>query len=325
MKNEILVEDLLKKHSSYLEGAEAIEKMVKDGKIIPIKSSGSNGKNPPLYKRYRKPVRKKKADEEALDEFIRILPPGLSAEYYRKYKAQFEKDWPMIEQFLNVLETDPDFSEPASENERSFQIWKKEKFFSQSGKRILEHLHYPLEDLNIYETHEPITYFASRSEPSFILISENLDPFVSCRQILSHKQAKGILVYGDGKKIVRNMQDLEEAETDYLKQSLHKIFYLGDLDYEGILIYESLCERYPGLQIRLCRSGYLKMLEKAEQMGFENMPKTKEGQARQEGLLFFSQFTEEEAERIRVVLDHRQYIPQEILLRSDYEEIMEGL
>ncbi len=325
MKNEILVEDLLKKYSSYVEGVRAVEQMTAEGKIIPIKNSGSNGKHPPLYRKYRKPVLKKKSNEEAFEEFIRILPPDMKPDHYVRYRAQFEKAWPAIKRFIEVLESDPDFSQPASENERSFQIWGKEKFLCGSGKRILENLNYPLEELNVYETHEPMTYFAARSEPSFILINENLDPFVNCRRILSIDQKQGILIYGDGKKIIRNLADLEETDAGYLQGSLDRIYYLGDLDYEGILIYESLCRKYPNLTIRLCTDGYLKMLDKAEQARIDLMPFTKDGQYEQEGSLFFSQFLEDQVQRMKTILEAKRYIPQEILLRDDYEEIMEKL
>lgn len=92
---------------------------------------------------------------------------------------------------------------------------------------------------------------------------ENLDPFIACRQWLEANQQDGVVVYGAGKKIVRNLEDLQTTAIAFLKQPLPYLFYLGDLDWEGIAIYDFLCQHYPTFSIPLFMEGYRLMLQKA--------------------------------------------------------------
>ena len=322
MKNEITVQKLLEPFETYQEGYEAISRKVDAGRLVPIKSSGSNGKFPPLYQRYRLPAGRRKRDLENLEQILAGLPIYFDPQWYRRHPAQLEKDALGIEKLVEYLESDPDHTLAVSENERSFQIWKREKFFNESGRRILKNFGVDPSFLNTYETIEPVTYFAAINKPSWILISENLDPFVTCRKILAAGNQSGILVYGSGKKILRSMQDLLESEAPFLKESLGAIYYLGDIDWQGIQIYESLAARYPQVSVRLFIPGYEAMIEKARQIGFEQMPPTKEGQKPVAGSEFFHQFQDGSQKAMRELLEKGLYIPQEILLRPDYERIL---
>lgn len=322
MRNEITAAELLKSYETYDQGYTAIAKKVESGKLIPIKSSGTNGKFPPLYQRYRLPGALKKRDRDHLEQILAAVPVYFETEWYRHHLTQLEKDANGIVQLVEYLEQDPDHSLAVSENERSFQIWRREKYLNESGKRILKNFKIDPEFLNTYETIEPVTYFTAINQPSWILISENLDPFVTMRRILTISSQPGILVYGTGKKILRSFQDLLESEAGFLKESLEQIFYLGDIDWQGIQIYESLVHRYPKSVIRLWTAGYLAMLEKARSVGLEQMPVTKEGQKPVAGKHFFSQFDEETKAAMHQVLDQGLYIPQEILTRPDYERIL---
>lgn len=314
------VEMLLKSYSSYLEGANAIQKKVAQNELSPIKSSKTNGKNPPLYQRYRILSSKKEKDYRSLLELAETFPINFEKSWYLGHMAQFEKDAFIIEGLIAYLEKDPDLSIMVSENERSFEIWHQEKLFSQRGKRVLEHLGLPENFLNTYATHEPICFFSATHHLGQILIVENLDPFVACRTLLERKQQNGTIVYGAGKKIIRQMEDLEKTKIEFLKASLDQIEYLGDLDWEGIAIYDSLCKKYPTLSIPLCVKGYRKMLKKAHSI-LESLPLSKEGQIPQEDSTFFSQFSKEEAQEIKGILKAGKYIPQEILTSHDYETL----
>ena len=50
-----------------------------------------------------------------------------------------------------------------------------------------------------------------------------------------------------------------------------------------------------------------------------NLPKTKEGQNRNGGELFFRYFTEKQAKSMKDILEVDEYIPQEILNTSDIQ------
>ena len=90
----------------------------------------------------------------------------------------------------------------------------------------------------------------------------------------------------------------------------NRFYYFGDLDYEGIIIYESLCAHF------YCEplvSAYEAMLQKAANLP---LPKTKEKQKRHEQGVFFSYFNEVSA--MKAILENEYYIPQEILTMEDF-------
>ena len=100
----------------------------------------------------------------------------------------------------------------------------------------------------------------------------------------------------------------------------NKIFYFGDLDYEGIGIYENFATTYGSrYDIRLFRIAYEKMLEKAIRIGIDNLPVTKEGQNRRIDNLFLSQFSQPQQSVIKEILECDRYIPQEILNINDFK------
>ena len=301
-KNERTAEELLRPYDSYAQGVEAIREKVAAGKLIPVRASGTNGKNPPLYKRYRLPVTKPKSDFDAAG-LAASLPLCFNPDWYLSHPAQFARDAPAIEKLVTYLAGDPDLSMPVSVNERSFEIFGQEKFLNQSGFRILKNLGAGPDFLNTYETFEPLSCFRVRPEPSFLLILENLDPFWTCRFLLSDKQCPGSVAYGAGWKIVNTMQDLLSGQADWMKDTLSRLSYLGDLDWEGIQIWEALCAHYPQLEIPLCVPGYLAMLEKGQCMGIERLPRMKEGQQPCPDSPFFEAFAPEEAARMRALLE----------------------
>ena len=159
--------------------------------------------------------------------------------------------------------------------------------------------------------------------PQNLLILENKDTFYSMRRHLQGGNETILgeriqtLVYGAGKRIWRSFQDFEFCVEPYMKAEGNRIFYFGDLDYEGIGIYESLAE--------LCRDfheiipfvpAYEAMLKKAGQR--EDLPETKEMQNRNIREVFFSYFTPECAGAMRRILVEGKYVPQEILNISDF-------
>ena len=73
-----------------------------------------------------------------------------------------------------------------------------------------------------------------------------------------------------------------------------------------------------GAKICLFVQGYLKMLEKAEAIGLEQLPETKERQNQNGGELFYSYFTPMQQEKIHTLLAMGRYIPQEILSIEDF-------
>ena len=318
------VSELLKSYATYQEGAKAIQEKVATRQLIPIKRSKTNGKVPPLFNEYRKPPSPKEEESRDWKEFLDSFPVAFDPSFYAKHQAQLKKDAWIIQKLMEYLETDPDLSLKISENERSFEIWQQEKLLTQSGSRVIANLGLPKHFLNTYKTHEPICFFSATNRPGFLLIMENLDPFIACRQWLEDNQQDGVVVYGAGKKIVRNLEDLQTTSIAFLKQSLPHLFYLGDLDWEGIAIYDFLCQHYPTLSIPLLVEGYRLMLQKAR-LYWDQLPRMKEGQESQEESFFFTLFEEQEAQEMKMLLSSGRYIPQEILIAPDYALLLNDL
>ncbi len=250
---------------------------------------------------------------------------------------------------LNDYLKKKDFMTPMSENERSFDIWHREKFLKQEqGKKILKRCGLDITLLNYYRTTEPIAYYcATRQTPQKLLIIENKDTFYSMRKRLTECQSLksifgqsmsgeglndaaddapcticgeqiGTLIYGAGKGILAAFSDFDSSGEPYMTAQGNTVLYFGDLDYEGIGIYENFASAFGAhYLISVFRNAYERMLAKAERIGIEHLPATKEGQNRKIGSLFLSQFSQPQQDKIREILESGRYIPQEILNIED--------
>ena len=315
------------KAENYQKLYEIIISLIENGKIKPIQASGLNGKKPALYKEYK--IIEVKEDFSAYEEeLLYVYTPMISTEYYLHHLNQYKEDRKWVMLLNDFLKSNRQNLQVAkSLNERSFEIWHREKFLKEeAGKKVLKRCGISLEQLNVYETTEPLAYYVhTRMVPQNMLILENKDTFYSLRKhmLTGNNQVfqmeLGTIIYGAGKGIYRSFQDFSVCAEPYMKDGRNQIYYLGDLDYEGILIFETLAGQFAeGVVIRLFVQGYLRMLEKAEAIGFEQLPETKEGQNRNGGELFYSYFTQTQQEQIKSLLAMGRYIPQEILSEEDF-------
>ncbi len=321
------VEELIAKFDTYMEGVAYIEKQVAMGKLAPVKSSGFNGKRPPLYQRYRK-IKPKKDLSPLIIQADRTIQPPLSAAFYKKHPALFEQDQAMIYALQDWLVDHPVPPEMVSCNERSFEIFGQEKLLAKHGERLCKNLGVDPAWLAYYQTYEPLSVVSKSNEPGNLLIVENLDPFVSIRNLLQNQKSTILgfplqsVAYGAGRRIESTFMDLLQFGSKSLKQSLDPVYYWGDLDYEGIRIYESFVNRYPQIQIVPWKPGYEAMLEQANQYlaSGKTMPAYKEGQLETAGEKFFSYFDEKFKTQILAFWKQGSYIPQEILNARHYNK-----
>lgn len=329
--------DILQKkyRDDYLALYRDIKEQEAQGKMMPVKKSGTNGKNPPLFQRYW--VWDQEQDNTELKEELRYqLVPAISNDYYLKHLSVYVKDRCFVLMLNEYLKHRQDsLANLESMNERSFEIWKREKFLSrEQGSRILKCCGISLESLNFYETSEPLAYYAhTREVPQHMVVVENKDTFYSMRRhlLLGGKRmfdiAVGTVIYGAGKGILRSFQDFSLCAEPYMREAGNTILYFGDLDFEGIRIYESLAELFWNThEIKPFVTAYKKMLWKAgcgegncnTVKSISLLPETKEGQNRKLGTRFFSYFTDKEVLDMQRILQENRYIPQEILNISDF-------
>lgn len=324
---KILLEALLRecREQDYQKQYEYIVNLLKDMKIKPVKASRLNGKSPALYREYWL-LEETRDYSDYIEELRYQIVPDISVDYYLRHLESYEADreWVLqLNQYLKNKKGALQFK--VSANERSFEIWGREKFLSRGqGKRILKRCGLELSFFNIYDTTEPLAYYSrTRQVPQNLLILENKDTFFSMRRHLleGNEMILGTkidtLIYGAGKGIFRSFEDFDLCVEPYMKAEGNQIYYFGDLDYEGIGIYENLSELFSKeWNIVPFVAAYGEMLKKAETA--VNIPETKEGQNKNIKNLFFSYFSEKQIDKMKEILEKGCYIPQEILNISDF-------
>ncbi len=312
---------------SYGQQYQYITELIGEGKIKPLKASKTNGKKPALYREYW--LLEQEKDRSSLEEELKYcLYPGISVDYYLAHLETYERERAWVLKLSDYLKTDKGkLKYPVSANERSFEIWGREKFLlREQGKAVLKHCGLAWDFLNVYGTSEPLAYYShTRKTPQNIVILENKDTFYSMRRhllggndtLLGMKV--GTLIYGAGKGILKRFQDFDICVEPYMTDQENGIYYFGDLDYEGIGIYEYLAGLFKeDWEIVPFIRAYGRMLEKAEDMGTDRLPETKEKQNRKISGEFFRHFSGELADRMKAVVESGRYIPQEILNISDF-------
>lgn len=305
---------------------ETVIRLIQEGILKPVKKSGTNGKSPALFLAYWVELIKED-NTEFLDELKYLLNPKLDTGYYINNIPRYKEDREYIIMLSEYITNFQDKLENRiSLNERSFEIWGREKFLSgEGGKRIIRNLGLTEEYLNYYHTTVPLAYYShSKKTPQNVLILENKDTFYSMRKHLLENNniifstEISTLVYGGGKNIHKSFEDFHICVEPYISNNQNTILYFGDLDYEGIIIYESLKKSFENkYRIRPFIEGYMGMIDKYEKMDI-SLPKTKEGQNRNISEGFLGEFDGRQRERIMKILQADEYIPQEILNIGDF-------
>lgn len=317
------------KIQQYHELYDKVLDLIETEQIKPVKASGKNGKRPALYKEYwsvEHTIDYTAYEEEISYQFTPIISTG----YYLNHMKQYEEDREWVLLLNQYLKTERAALQIIkSVNERSFEIWHREKFLKdEQGKKILKRCGISLEQLNVYETTEPLVYYAhTKKTPQNLLIVENKDTFYSMRKhLLSGKdrilgQEMGTLIYGAGKGILRSFRDFSLCVEPYMREQDNAIYYFGDLDYEGIIIYESLAQMFgEQCEIRPFTVGYIEMISKAYKIGVEQLPCMKDGQNHNIHGEFWNHFSTQEVERVQAILKAGRYVPQEILAIDDFQK-----
>lgn len=317
------------KTQSYSEFYQFILNQIDNGKLLPIKNSGLNGKKPALYNSYWKIV-DKKDNSNYVDELLYQLNNKINPDYYLKNPKKYLDDREKILKLSRYLNDRNELlNKQETTNERSFEIFGEEKYLDDGkGIGLLKKINVEPEALSFYETSVPMSYYTVHKEtPQNFVIIENNDTFYSMRKHLLEMDNKimnleiGTLIYGAGKGIYRSFFDYENAIEKYFNNRNNSVIYFGDLDYEGIEIFEGFSIKNRdknGIEIVPWVGAYEKMIEKSEKIGIDGLPKTKDGQKKINCEYFLSFFKEETKNKILNILNSRRYIPQEILNEHDY-------
>ena len=321
---EELIDSAHLKDADYKKQYAYIKKLESEHKIEEIRSSGTNGRQPYLCQRY-KLIDNKKDLSSFLDEIKYNIHPDIHIEYYAKHLEKYVEERTYVKKLSDFLNNSSHLLDICiSCNERSFQIWQEEKFLKESkGKTILKHCNIPLDKLNYYDTSEPISYYSkTTSVPQNILIIENKDTFYSMRKHLLLGETNifdlqiGTLIYGAGKRIWNSFSSLNIVSEPYMIDKNNQFLYFGDLDYEGIYIYEKLVSLCTDIKVKPFVAAYCKMLQKGINL---DLPTPSEKQNKNISNDFLSYFESQYADMIMNIFNNNHYIPQEILNINDFK------
>lgn len=300
-----------------------VNKLLEDNIIKPIKKSKTNGKYPTLYNRYSLVKKEEDDNTEYINEIKNELFIGFDITYYISHIEAYKSDREYVLGLSNYLKANrKSLSVPVSINERSFEIWGKEKFLKDGrGKTLLKNVGIILNDLNYYYTPEPFVCFSfSKNKDQRVLIIENKDTWYSIRKLMI-EGVNNILgtnidtvIYGSGKGIYNSLLEYNLIVEDYLKNP-KEILYWGDIDYEGIKIYEGLKEKFKDMfTIHIFDTAYEKMVKKSMNI---SLPLSKEGQNKNISTVFLQELDENISRLIIKILESGLYIPQEIINYND--------
>lgn len=332
-KSKLYLTSIEKEHPDmlYEELYAYVRELIDAGKLAPVKSSRTNGRKPALPLVFWKYEEEKNYDS-VYSELNFSIHPSLNTEYYRSHPERYEEDAEQVRLLSDYLECNSSLlSVKETMNERSFEIFRKEKFFQkEGGVKFCERLGIDRNKLNYYDTSEPLSYYSHSKEfPQNIIIIENKDTFYDMRRYLRNTGADilgvkfNTLIYGAGKGIWNSFADYVAGAEEYFKAG-NELLYFGDIDYEGIIIYEHLvkkkweCASGESVDIKPFVTAYECMLDKAENMGFHNMPRTKEKQNTNIGNIFLDFFSDDRKRQLLELLNEGRYIPQEILNEHDW-------
>ncbi|MVX66567.1 hypothetical protein GKZ28_23135 [Clostridium chromiireducens] len=305
------------KIDDYPKFAKIVKELVANGTLSEVKSSKLNGMDPPLYNKYR--VNQNEEDLKHLEEeIIYNFPLEFGRDFYLKNLKKYETDREYIISLGDYFRNNKnELYIPMSMNERSFSIWGIEKFLKDgNGQNILKNLGLSLEGLNVYTTPEPFVYFSSRKEKNQkVLIIENKDTWYTIRKLMIDGQSAFLgesidtIIYGSGKNIEKALEEYEYTVEPYLLNPL-SVLYWGDIDYEGIGIYERLKKRYSEVfDIKIFDNAYIAMINLAEG---RVLPVYSDKQNKNIDSIFLEEMGSFK-ERILKLLQAGLYIPQEII------------
>lgn len=306
--------------------AALISTLVQENRLKPIKARKTNGMNPSLFNWYQIIPLQDSFSLEEQRELLKLYHPRLDLAYYLKRKDVYNRDEPYLVALDRYLCRwgDSHKGRPVTINERSFEIFRDEKFLASShGQTLLEAVGLDLLDLNCHHTYEPFFYYqvgslerSTQERPLNILIVENKDTFFSFKSLFQEQITTWngvsfeLLIYGEGRKIVRSLSFLGELFFGTIPPGVI-CHYFGDLDPEGVAIWDELVQTYQpqGLRIVAASFFYAKLLR---HHGKQAPPLRSAQRGHVEAIeRFLLQFELSLRDDLRDLLQGGTYLPQE--------------
>ncbi len=293
----------------------AFKSLIDDGIVLPVKSSGYNGRTPPLHRRFWINHELLNRDDEPEKQLL-LLSERLSTQYYSHHIPQFKTDRKIIKVF-DACFKGKQLDKRVERRERAFELFGDEKALDEGGDcfKVMKRLGLSLdEDLNTFERRLPLTFFPFNKRVKSLLIVENLTPFYDAFLLMRKFNTTHLhspfdaLALGNGYHILMALEFINDLLEDPEDLS---ITYWGDIDAAGVEIFCKLGERYPDFTIELWERAYREMLL---------LNKTRADKSTLK--MAFEKTDDELLNRIMTVVMDGKAIPQEAV---DYERIGELL
>lgn len=292
-------------------------KLLEDKHILkPVKAHRTNNKPIPLHNTYR--INKSHFKDKLIDiiQTFKLKADqhiNLNA-YISLNEKQWEKDYIYIDIIDKYIKKNGLPSKYSSPQEMSYKLVGDEKWIDENGGKTL------LTRIDIWDKLK-ISY---NVDPLMIAINpKNINKQINNHMIVENKATFydflyslektnfTSLVYGAGWKIVSNVSMLEKQLG--LENKENKLYYFGDLDYEGISIWNRLSEER---DIILAVDFYKKLLTKPPTRGKENQNENIKALKN-----FNNYFSREEGVKIEKLLKEKYYYPQEGLDKFEIKQI----
>ena len=298
--------------------------------LSPVKAGGTNGNRQfPLYMKYR--IIHPEAEDDAALREIRALHSALQRdgfllqhpERYRKYSGE-------LRALSRWLFHNPVPPVAVSRKERSFEIFDEEKQMEDTGfRRLLRQLGVDEERLAFYDTPSGAfyDYIPVRADRMSLLICENKDIWYNLRRmmfemgktVLWGRKLDGVL-YGQGNQVTAPSALTEY--TRFLGLEQPEYLYWGDIDREGLHIYQRLRAANPALSVELFRPAYTAMLRRGEG---RTLPKSQDGRELSADFgEVYALFPERWRDLLQGIIANNRRLPQEIISFAVLLQEMEG-
>lgn len=299
-------------HSLY----EGIERLFRGGYIRPMKTVRYNGKYPPLKIRWSI-VEDDITPRWKSEDILRLSDLLDFSTYIKHPELQTDREWQFIFRIHEFLRN-RDQREWASCEERCLELFDNEKFLDPKEEQdngVIKRLKLSYEDLKMKKYGQMFVYWnrGVRQIKNAIILENHSTFFSYKRAAMEGYEIFGIvpdaIIYGQGKDIISSFSFIHEiADSEKIK-----VFYFGDIDPEGYMIYKSLKEGYNYIDISLQLDAYKELLDFGK-----SYPIKKAQNKNPENLDYFiREFTgnnyHEVAENLRKLWDANRRIPQELI------------
>lgn len=304
--------------TTYEELAKIIKILEEKTILKPVKSHGTNYKGIPLYNTYT--INKNHFKKEFLDEiqtFKLNLHESINIDSYLSLKEnEWDKDISYIETIDEYIKVNGLPNTSVSAPERSYEIIGDEKWIDEKGgRKVLERIKL-LDKLKISYKNDPLMIAINPKEINKKIhkhmIVENKASFHDFLDVLNDTNFTS-LIFGSGWKIVSNISMLEKQLGLY--DCEHRLFYFGDIDYEGISIWNAFNDKQD-TNVTVAVDFYNALLQKTYTKGKTNQNKNTKALNN-----FLSNFNDKERSQIKALLDDDGYYPQEALNKEDIRRI----